>query len=161
MKPVINTEKHIVQVSLNTVTAGNILNLVWANAVAVPTAVLTEVREGCIIKAIYLEMWITSNDSSSSTGIVTLEKVEGADATLMTTGESAGLGSYNNKKNIFHTQMGLVPPNTQHPLASVKGWFKIPKGKQRFGLGDRIVLNVHGQSNSLQMCGFGLYKEQY
>ncbi len=161
MKPVINTEKHIVQVSLNTITAGTILNLVFATAVNVATASLSEVREGSIIKAIYLEMWIATNDSSMGTAIVTLEKVEGSDATLMTSGESAGLGSYTNKKNVFHTQMGLTPSDSQYPMASVKGWFKIPKGKQRFGLGDRIVLNVHGQSSSLQMCGFGLYKEQY
>ncbi len=161
MKPVINTEKHIVQVSLNTITSGSIINLVFATSVAVPTAVLTEVREGSIIKAIYFEMWITSNDSSSGTAIVTFEKVEGSDSTLMTSGESAGLGSYTNKKNVFHTQMGLIPSNTQYPLATIKGWFKIPKGKQRFGLGDRLVINIHGQSSSVQMCGFGLYKEQY
>ncbi len=161
MKPVINSEKHIVQISLSAVASGAISNLVFATAVAVPAATLTEVREGCIIKAIYLELWISSDDAGSGTAIVTLERVNGATTTLMTVAESAALGSYDNKKNVLHTQMGLTPSNVQYPMASLLGWFKIPKGKQRFGLGDRIVVNVHGQSNGVSMCGFGLYKEQY
>ncbi len=160
MKPVINSEKHMIQISLTTLTSGNILNLVFATAVAVPATTLTEIREGSIIKAIWLELWIAVNADSMGTAIVTLEKLDGGKS-LMTSGQSAGLGSYDNKKNVLHTQMGLTPGNSQYPMASLKGWFKIPKGKQRFGLGDRIVVNVHGQSSSLQMCGIGIYKEQY
>ncbi len=161
MKPVINTEKHIVQVSLGTVASGAITNYVFATAVAVPTSALGDIREGCIIKAIWLEMWISSDDAGQGTAIVTVEKVDGATATLMTTAESAALGSYDNKKNVLHTQMGLVPSNVDYPMASLKGWFKIPKGKQRFGLGERLVVNIHGQSNGLNVCGTGIYKEQY
>ncbi len=161
MKPVINTEKHMVQISLSTVASGAITNLVFATAVSNPTAVPSEIREGCIIKAIYLELWITSDDAGSGTSIVTLERVNGATTTLMTTAESAALNNYDNKKNVLHTQMGLTPSNVQYPQASLMGWFKIPKGKQRFGLNDRIVVNVHGQSNGLQMCGHGIFKEQY
>ncbi len=159
MRPVINTEKHYLQVSLGTVASGAITAITLAQAVAAPTT-LAQVREGAVISAIYIEMWITGDDAVQGTSIVTLEKLPGS-ATAMTTTESAALGAYDNKKNVFFTQMGLTPPNTQYPMASVKGWFKIPKGKQRFGLEDSLVLNIHGQSDGVTFCGFATYKEQY
>ncbi len=161
MRPVINTEKHIIQVSLSTIAAGAVTNFVFGTAVAVPTSALGDLREGCKISAIYLEMWIQTDDATLGSSIVTVEKVSGAVTTLMTAAESAALGSYDNKKNIFYTQMGLTPNNVSYPMASVRGWFKIPKSKQRFGLGDRIVVNIHAQSNGLNVCGFGTYKEQF
>ena len=161
MRPTINTEKHYNQESVFTVGAGAISNRIIAVAVVVPSGTSdNEIRQGAIISAVYIEMWLTSDDALQASSIVTLEKVNG-NAPLMAAGESAALNVYPNKKNIFHTQMGLIPPNVQHPLGSVKGWFKIPKGKQRFGLGDRLLLNVHAQSNGLQACGFFIYKEQY
>ncbi len=159
MRPVVNTEKHYVQFSLATTTAGTITNRTIVNAVAVPTGD-DEVREGSIVSAVYIEIWITGDDAVASTAIITLDKL-GQGTASMTAAESADLGSYANKKNILHTMMGLAPPNTQYPMAAVKGWFKIPKGKQRFGFGDRLNLNIHGQSDGLTTCGFMTYKEQF
>ncbi len=161
MRPKVNTEKHYNQESLFTVATGAISNRIIAVSVVVPDATAdNQVRQGSVISAIYCEMWLTSDDTGQGTAIVTLEKVNG-NAALMTAGNSAALNVYPNKKNVFHTFMGLTPPNTQFPTSSIKGWVKIPRGKQRMGLGDQFVLNVHGQSNGLQACGFFLYKEQY
>ncbi len=160
VKPVINTEKHIVQNSLLAVASGNITNLTLAKGLASPSGV-TAVREGSIIKAIYLEYWITSDDTGPGTAIVTLEKVTGGQTVLMTAAQSAALNTYVNKKNVFNTFMGLIGGTAQYPMAAIRGWFKIPKGKQRFGLDDRLILNLHGQSNGLSVCGFSIYKENY
>ncbi len=159
MRPRVNTEKHYFQVSLATIAAGAISNQVIANAVAVPTG-NAQVREGAIISAVYCEMWIQTDDTALGSSIVTLEKVPSGGA-LMTAAESAALGTYKNKKNILYTQMGLTPTSTQFPMASIKGWFKVPKGKQRFGFNDTLALNIHAQSNGLSICGFFIYKEQY
>ena len=159
MRPTINTEKHYVQQSLATVAAGAITPVSIAFAEAIPTAVAS-VREGAKISAVYIEMWISGDDATASTAIVTLEKRTG-NMVAMTAAQSAALNSYVNKKNVLHTFMGLVPPNIQYPTAALRGWFKIPKGKQRFGLQDLLVLNIHGQSNGLDFCGFFTYKEQY
>ncbi len=158
MRPRVNTRKHYRQLSLGAVASGAITPLTLIEAVAAPTA-SHEVLEGAIVSAIFIEMWLTSDDAAAGTGIVTLEKIM-ADAIAMSVTESAALFDYSNKKNVLHTQMGLLGPNVQVPLASVRGWFKIPKGKQRFGLGDRLVLNIHGQSNGIAFCGFATYKEQ-
>ncbi len=159
MRPIINTEKHVVQQSLAAIAGGAILNFVLAKAVAAPVT-LSQVREGAIISAVYIEMWIQTDDAALGSSIITFEKVPGAGVT-MTTAESAALNTYDNKKNVFHIQMGLTPNNVTYPMASVKGWFKIPKTKQRLGLDDQLVLNIHAQSNGLNICGFAIYKEQY
>ncbi len=159
MRPRVNTEKHILQYSLASTAAGAITNLTIVNAVAAPAA-REEVREGAIVSAVYLEIWLTSSDANPSTSIVTLEKV-GQGTASMNVAESALLNDYANKKNILHTQMGLNPNSTQFPMAVIKGWFKIPKGKQRFGLNDRLNLNIHAQTVAISRCGVALYKEQF
>ncbi len=160
MRPVVNYEKHYTQFSVFAVASGAITNLVLFTAVETPAAV-AQVKTGSKVSAVYIEMWLTSDDTGAGTAIVTLEKAVGIQTVLMSAASSAALDGYNNKKNIFHTQMGLVGPNTQYPMASVKGWFKIPKGKQRMGVNDRLILNIHGQSNGLAGCGFVTFKEQY
>ncbi len=162
MRPVVNTKKHVVQFSLFTVASGAIANLSIIDAVAAPdAAVAAEVREGSKISAVYIEMWIQTDDATLGSSIVICEKVPGAGNTPATAAEIASLNSYDNKKNVFYTQMGLTPNSTQFPMASVKGWFKIPKSKQRFGLEDRFLLDILAQSNGLSACGFAIYKEQY
>ncbi len=160
MRPIIHTEKHYVQSSLFAVASGAITQVIIASAIAAAPSAANAVREGSTISAVYVEMWLTSDDAAAGTVIVTLEKLPGS-APAMTTTESAALASYDNKKNVLHTQMGLLGPNVQVPIAVIKGWFKIPKGKRRMGLEDSIVLNIFGQSNGVSGCGFFTYKEQY
>ncbi len=161
MRPIINTEKHIVQRSLFAIGAAGILNIVLVDTRAAPAAASpSEVREGSKVSAVYIEMWVTSDDAAAGTVITTVEKVPGA-GTLMLVGDSALLNDYDNKKNVLHTQMGLIGSNVQYPMALIKGWIKIPKSKQRFGLEDRLVLNIHAQTNGIAGCGFAIFKEQY
>jgi len=42
-----------------------------------------------------------------------------------------------------------------------KGWIKIPKSKQRMGLGDRIVVQTFAQALDMIDCGFETYKEYF
>ncbi len=160
MRPTINTEKHYVQQSLGTVVAAGIQPLTIAFGVAGSPTAVNEVREGAKLSAVYIEMWITGDDSVQSSCIITLEKRSG-NMVAMTAAQSAALGTYVNKKNVLHTFQGLAPPNTQYPMAGIKGWFRIPRGKQRFGLNDVLVINIHGQSDGINFCGFFTYKEQY
>ncbi len=160
MRPVVNTEKHIIQFSLSVVASGAITVTNLANAVAVPASNSSHIREGAKISAVYVEMWVQSDDATAGTVIFTIQKLPGPGAD-MTAAQSASLNTYTNKKNIFFTQMGLIPNNVTYPMVLVKGWIKIPKSKQRFGLTDRLQMTIHGQSNGLSFCGFVIYKEQY
>ncbi len=159
MRPRVHTEKHIVQNSLFTIASGAISNVAPLNTLAVPAAAV-DVREGSTVSAIYCEMWVITDDTASGTVITTLEK-KPAGATNMTAAQSAALNDYPNKKNILYTQMGLISPNIQYPTNIIKGWIRIPKGKQSFSIGDSIRLNILAQSNGISACGFFVYKEQF
>jgi len=159
MRPVVNTNKHYVQASLFTIASGAVRNDIIVQALDVPAAV-TQVRVGSIVSAIYVEMWLTSDDAALGSVVVTLEKVPGSSSPPNAT-DMGALGLYDNKKNVLHTQMGLISPNVQYPVAAIKGWFKIPKGKRRMGFEDTIRLNIFAQSNGVTGCGFFTYKEQY
>ncbi len=161
MRPTINTEKHIVQQSLAAIAAGAITSVLLIEAKANPSAATAvDVREGCVISAIYIEMWGTSDDTSAGSCVTTVERRPSGHAT-MSAAQSAALDGYDNKKNVLFTQQGLIGPNNQYPMNLVKGWFKIPKGKQRFGIGDKLAINILAQSNGMSICGFAIYKEQY
>ena len=160
MKAPIRSVKHYVQWTLQTVApAGTKVNETIALAVT-PTASNTnvEVPEGSLIKAVYIELWITSDDTSGSSFSINFEKDPGG-ASNMTYAESIVLHDYKNKKNIFYETMGLMGPNDEFPLVVFKGWIKIPKGKQRMGLGDVLDLNISAITNGMNYCGFATSKE--
>lgn len=78
----------------------------------------------------------------------------------MTFTNSATLDSYSNKKNVLYTTQGLTPDANGNPIPFVRQWFKIPKGKQRFGLTDSLVLNISANVEDVTHCGLMIYKEQ-
>ncbi len=160
MKPVIHSQKHYVQQSRSQVATVATTALDIIKAVEGTTAnAVDEVIEGAVIKAVFVEMWIldSSNDGSF---VITLEKLPSALAPANFAGMNA-LGTRNNKNNILYTTQGLSPNNgVGNPIPIIRQWFKIPKGKQRFGLGDELVLNICNNGlNNLEFCGFMLYKE--
>ncbi len=71
------------------------------------------------------------------------------------------LGTFDNKKNILYTTQGLAPNDgVGQPVAVIRQWFKIPKSKQRFGLGDKIRLAIASRGDGvITYCGFATYKE--
>ncbi len=155
----VHSTKHYGQKSLANVTAGNVSVLTAARAVEVKDKdVENEVEEGCSIKAIYCEFWLTSDDAAQGSFAVSLERKPGT-APNITYAESITLNDYDNKKNILYTTMGLLPTNVGSPIPLLRGWFKIPKGKQRMGKGDQIQLNISAISNGLNYCGFFTFKE--
>ncbi len=160
MKPVIKSRKHIVQTPFNQIGTGTAENIALAIVVDRTVAdAANEVVEGAIIKAVFIEMWL-QNSANDGHSIMTLEKAQagstgGSFATL------AALDTYANKKNILFTHEGLTSNDgVGNPIPVLNGWLKIPKSKQRFGLGDRLVLSISNpSSNNLNRCGKTIYKE--
>ncbi len=160
MRPIIQTTKHYVQQSRSQVGTVSITNLDISHAVVMASNNLVdEVLEGALVKAVFVEMWLldTANDGSF---VITLEKVNGG-MPAMTFASINALGFYANKKNVLYTTQGLSPNNgIGNPIPIIRQWFKIPKGKQRQGLGDKLVLNIANNGlNDLEFCGFFTYKE--
>ncbi len=160
MRAPIHSVKHYVQTSLATVAASAKVDTVLVDAVPVPDInTVNEVVEGAIVKAIYVERWVLGASSSASQ-ITILAKIPGGADPFSTT-ELAALGSAVNKKNILYVTQGLASNDgIANPIPIIRQWFKIPKGKQRFGLGDRLILTTFAQQAvALEMCGMAVYKE--
>ncbi len=161
MRPRVHTEKHILQRSVTAIALGAVDDIVLASCVSVPASgSAIDVREGCTISAIYCEYWVQTDDTGIGNTVLTLQKLSGAQP-IMTATEAASLNAYDNKKNILYTSIGLISNNVTFPTNIVKGWFKIPKSKQRFSLGDRLIIDIFAQTNGLNYCGFAIYKEQF
>ncbi len=148
--------KHYVQVSLATVLAGAASNTLFAQATQNPATAST-VEVGSTIKAVFVEMWVRTSDTSGGTALVSLIKTQ--DGQAPTFADQIALHDYNNKKNVFYHTQGLTNINTDSATPFIRQWFKIPKGKQRMGEGDRLNLIISAQALDQNICGFILYKE--
>jgi len=160
VRPMVHSTKHYVQFPFNDVGAGVVENNIIASGVAVGAKDLaSEVEEGSTIKAVYVEMWL-QNASNDASFIATLSKNPefGLGPTFV---EMASLHTYTNKKNILYTTQGLAQNDgVSGPIAIMRSFIKIPKSKQRFGLGDILSLSISNISAGvLHRCGFTTYKE--
>ncbi len=160
MRPVIHSNKHLVQTSLSIVAAGAKLDIVLIDSVKVADKnAVFEVEEGAVVKAIFVEMWVLGS-TSGATQITVLAKHPGG-LPSFTVAELAALGNADNKKNILYTTQGLASNDgIANPIPIIRQWFKIPKSKQRFGLGDTLELQIFAQGAAdLNICGMAIYKE--
>jgi len=160
LRPIIHSVKHYVQMSRSTVATVAVVNNDLIIAVEGTVANLVdEVVEGATVKAVYIELWLldAGNDGSA---IVTLTK-NPQNLAGPTFANQNALGTFTNKKNILFTHQGLTSNDgITSPINVMRGWYKIPKSKQRFGLGDRLSLNIaNNGANDLFFCGFATYKE--
>ncbi len=158
----ITTLKHYVQFSSGTDVSGAITLLTAVNSVVAPAAATTaDVKQGSVVKAVYFELWVqglTTGNHSQFT--MTIEKLP-TSAVAQTFTNSQNLSAYVNKKNILYTTQGIVGNliDGSPAVPIIRNWVKIPKGKQRMGLGDRVVLNISAVGDSLRRCGMSTYKE--
>ncbi len=160
----INTIKHYVHRTNVSLASGAIQNNLVAESVVAPaTANAFSVKEGSIIKAVWIEIWLlggTSTADSTTQFNVTVEKLPG-NTPVMTFANSSNLGAYLNKKNILYTTQGVLTGELNGPqsVPVIRGWIMIPKGKQRMGLDDRVACNIANTGVTLQVCGIFTYKE--
>ncbi len=161
MRPRVQTVKHYVQWTITPVAVGTTVTEEIARSVALQSAdISTEVREGSVVSAIYIELWVIGqSDSASGNVLVSFYKKTGGDSN-MTQAEHVDLFNYDNKKNVFYHTQGITNDGVANATPFIRQWFKIPKGKQRMGLKDTISIAVSTQAEAVNYCGFALYKEQ-
>ncbi len=159
MRSPIHSTKHYVQNSLSTVAAGIVTEFLLVQSVT--TAALNqpwEVVEGALVKAIFIEEWLRAGDAAAGSFILIVEKVQ-QNSAAPTAVEMAALHTYTNKKNVLFTSMGTLNDQDANATPVLRQWLKIPKGKQRFGLGDELRIVIFAQSLDIIRCGFSTYKE--
>ncbi len=160
MRPMIHSTKYFVQTTLSTITTGAKLDITFIRAVAVVDKNLNiEVEEGASVKAVWVEMWITGSTINQFFTIILAKLPSNLDPA--STVELADLNSWEGKKNILYTTQGLAPSDANSaPVPILRQWFKIPKSKQRFGLGDELVLTLMSRGDAdIILCGNMIYKE--
>jgi len=160
VRPMVHSTKHYVQFPINQIATGvrEINTCVFAVNQSLAN-LSTEINEGSSIKAIYFEFWL-QNEGTLGEFIATISKnPQGSGGPSFV--EHATLFTYDNKKNIFWTSQGLTSNDgVSGPVNIIRGWVKIPKPKQRFGLGDSLTVNISNvSSNDLVRCGIVIYKE--
>ncbi len=159
MRAPIHSNKHYVQKSLSTILAAAVdVNDIVIAVTPSGVNLVNEVVEGALVKAVFIEEWFRTGDTSPGSFVTILEKVPGAQGPP-SAAEMAALGTYNNKKNILFTSQALLNDQDADAIPILRGWIKIPKGKQRFGLGDTLRLVTFAQSLDIIRCGFSTYKE--
>ncbi len=162
MRAPIHSKKHIVQISQATVAQAAVVTNTLVEATEAPSTTPSVIGEGALVKACYVEYWV-SQDSASVVGSYTviLYKNPGG---VNTPGAAtvAALHDYGNKKNILFTAQGLLTPNDGGQVPVLRGWYKIPKGKQRFGLKDELQISIRNNNATaidINFCGLAIYKE--
>ncbi len=160
--PIVNSIKHMVNRSTVAIATGTLRNDTVVDAVAVAAAgANTQVTQGSVIKAVYVELWFVGSGTTGniSAFTMTIEKLSGGQP-LMTFTNSQNLFVYPNKKNVLYTTQAINSTKVDgaNPVPMIRGWVKIPKGKQRFGLGDRLLVNT-ASVGAGEVCGVFIYKE--
>ncbi len=160
VRPMVHSTKHYVQTSITEVGAGAVgnVNLVLGVDVADKNTA-AEVEEGASVKAIYIERWIRGGTSSLLANGVTIVYKKNGDQSNPSASDMAALQDWDNKKNVLYTTQGLFNSETEQATVILRNWIKIPKGKQRFGLGDALNISTFASGVAVDVCGFATYKE--
>ncbi len=162
MRPTVNSVKHIVQTSFTGTASGAIGSDTLIIEVDVSTAdTPTEVRQGAVVKAIYVERWLRGSDAGTLSTYVMIVEKSVNNSSPPAAGEMAALHTYVNKKNVLFTAQGILNDDTDSATPVIRGWIKIPKGKQRFGNGDGLRVVLFAQSGSIDRCGVAIFKEYF
>ncbi len=159
----ITSMKHYTHKSNAVITDAAVVNITVVDAQVAPASSnALDVEEGSIVKAIHLEYWLLSNGATGSDCqfTVIVEKVP-SNLAAVTAAQIVNLGAYTNKKNILFTSQGVIGAGVdgQGALPVINMWLLIPKGKQRMGLGDRIVVSFLPIGENVNICGLATYKE--
>ncbi len=160
VRPMVHSTKHYVQLPINQIGLGTSESNLLVSAVDVlDKNIPSEVEEGTSIKAVYIEMWLQNEGNLGEFILVISKNQEFQNGP--TFAEMADLMNYNNKKNVLYVTQGLTSNDgVSGPVSVYRSWIKIPKSKQRFGLGDMLTMNIANVSASdLVRCGFATYKE--
>ncbi len=157
---IVNSTKNVVS-AFTGISTGAQTDLLIARAVdSAALATTTDVERGCLIKAIWLELW-AYNSVEAAVGVT-----HGIDAYIiknpgdnLTPPIPSTTGSSNEKKYIFKEWKGLTGARTQGALPySWRGWIKIPKRYQRMGADDRFeFVSIATGANIIQCTNF-IYK---
>ncbi len=160
MKATINSLKHYVPIPLSTATSGARVLTPLAVAIEVPGTDAQNVRIGAVVKAIYIELWVRAGSTSPGNYIIVFGKGS-AGSGGPTFGEMANMHDFNEKSDVLFISQALTNDQDADAIPVMRGWYKIPKGKQRMAIGQQWYVGVSAPAIDVIFCGQVVYKEYY
>ncbi len=159
----INSVKHYVpRANVSLASGAGQANVVVNSVVAPAQTTAADVKEGAVVKAVHLEYWLWGGGTTGvdTQFVIVVEKAPSARASIGAA-EMLNIGAYANKKNIFYQSQGVIGAGVDgsQAIPVIRDWLLIPKGKQRFGFGDRLVVSFTTVGSSIQICGQATFKE--
>ncbi len=163
MAATINSVKHYIQPTILGVASGAIREIVAAVAVTKNTdrTNTTQCEEGCVIKAVYFELWLNGRGAGEPGQFTFIICKLPSGKAPPTHAQMVNLQSWDNKAEILFTSAGVLDGAGSQSVPIHRGWTLIPKGKQRMSLGDEIVMIVAATGQEIDTCGLITYKEYY
>ncbi len=159
---IINSIKHFTPYTVATTASGAIRNVTLASAVAkgATRTAVSSVEEGCKIFGSYIELWINGIGSATNeTQFIVVLVLLKSGAAAPTASDMLNLQAYENKKNILYTTQGVIGSVGNQSIPLMRERYQVPKGKQRFGLGDSLNLVIATVGASVKTCGIAVFKE--
>ncbi len=162
LAPIVSIKHYVQQTNTSVASGAELLFSVvvgLANT-TLPTAT-NHVLEGSIVKAIYVEFWIKgkgASDTDTQFNLALYKNPGGQNN--MVAADALNMMAYDNKKNILFASQGVIGGNGGGQSVPVlRQWVKIPKGKQRIGLNDKIQIIFTATGQPTQVCGLVVFKE--
>ncbi len=161
MRPIISSKKHYIQKTVTNISQGAVDVTNVCQAIEGASASPEHVIEGAVVKAVFVEMWVQDNANAAIGSFTSIFVKNPGGVNVPSATDMAALHDWDNKKNILYTTQGLAPQTDSGVLNMFKGWIKIPKGKQRMGLGDKLqwfTRNNNATAVDINICGMFTYK---
>jgi len=159
-KVVIDSVKHEIRYSNLLQAGGAVRDIIIAQAKNTVDIVdnTTDVKTGCVIKAIIFELnWNTEGSITQVTDWQIVKTKSGQGAAIF----NPSVPNLPTRSQTFMSGMEM-PAGINHSSAVKRmGTLLIPKGKQRMSEGDiwRLFYNFSGSGNIADACGKFIYKE--
>ncbi len=159
-RPIINSEKHIVDFSQTLTTS--IGNSLIAKAVTAPSnTVDTDCHRGGHIKAIWVSLDFCSIGTTATNIRALVYLIKNPGDNLTEPGVFA-VGTSNEKKFVFKMWSQMTMRNQDgNPPYHWEGWIKIPKRYQRMGTDDTIRLIAGISAETGHLFANCIYKEYF
>ncbi len=158
---VVHRIKHITDTNATVSAATTLPTVLILGRDAPVLAATREVESGAKVHGIFLNVQIQGNQITSGAIpniYMAVYKSKGGNIPDI---NPASTGANADKSNIIHQEMGMFQSDSVdgNPKTLFKGVIVIPKGLQRFGIDDELVITVRSTAVNFKVCIQCIYKE--
>ncbi len=158
LRPVDSVKNIVQNVAITAAAATTTFVLVTAGDTAA-LATSNQVKRGCRINTVYLEVWLYGNAVAGVNSPITWA-IQKSPGNSIASVQPSAAGVDADKKWVMAMGKGLVGASGNgQPGYLIRGWFSIPKKWRRFDSSDQLRLLIENNTaNDLNVCQLCIYK---